>query len=58
MHARIRKAAALVLLVLQLEACFRRGLPPEDYGITVVISSQRDAGAQEMNGSARLSRME
>lgn len=38
MHSRLRKYALGVIAILQLEACVRRHLPPEDYGITEVVS--------------------
>ena len=47
MHTRLRKYALAVIAVLKLEACLRRHLPPEDYGITEVVSCKRqelDAG--------------
>lgn len=44
MHAPKYLLASLVLSALH--GCMTSGLPPENYGITVVISSQpRDAGA-------------
>lgn len=46
MHGRIRRASLLVLAALQLEACLKKHLPPEDYGITETITKvPRDAGA-------------
>lgn len=38
MHSKLRRAAVVVLAVLQLEACFRYRKPSEDYTITTTVS--------------------
>jgi hypothetical protein len=49
MHGRLRRASLLVLAVLQLEACLKKHLPPEDYGIVETVTKvSRDAGAVAM----------
>lgn len=48
MHTRIRRASLLVLAALQTEACLKKHLPPEDYGITETISKTTvDGGAKK-----------
>jgi hypothetical protein len=41
MHSRIRKYALTVIVALQLEACLKRHLPPEDYGIIETVTQTR-----------------
>jgi hypothetical protein len=42
MHSRLRKSALAVLTLLQLEACIKRHLPPEDYWITETVTQMRN----------------